>query len=715
MKGRHKDNPQNNRRPSDTSCALSQFRATRNRWSPSNSQYESFVSGLDVTKSTASKIEDIVQLACEPVCGEDNTRSKVINLLLDDCCLDCPIDTVVSYVTCLGYDLLQLFAAHGLYETVEHTLQLGYNVSLLTRPCSSPLHLACKNHHFNITELFLRHGAELNCSSTTCFPSEHLLVSASDVCEDAYSNPQMRWTQCTSKRQSLISLALCSDNVDMIHVLMQEDYLKCLDTRMVLYDACERKAVRCLEFMVPLLPEQANQRYGFQDNLSLFSIAFSKSVNCGRVLLQSNISWKQDVILRVNASCESLLHLVLQYPDMPLFYSMVQVTLEKYLMNEHINALDLNGNSPLLVLLRMIGRQITPVSKQYRKNVGGEMFDILRYLVHQGADVHVRNKAGKTVLHVLLPEDIDYYPTVCVQSLPEINRVIEYLLQFNIDLNNYSAHVTHPLVWAVKILSRFSVYTLETAWSPFYDMVSLLLDHGATPNVEVERGIHIINIIFSAVSHWLKQSTADGSLECGCCMLHHMTSVIRKLLEHGMHISGDVLELCIKQIMILCNIGMPQESLIRSDVLVQQIGMILRLFFVHGVDPHKLEMVTEQQADSAPSQLHALFYLARAFIVHKHTNSMFQILSILECSLNQRHLNNLLTSLCVVLTNNFNLDQDTSECIRCIRARQTNARSLQTLCKVIVSEQLNWQLRDRVPLLRLPKELLGFLLYYVVD
>ena len=677
------------------------------------SKYESFVSGLCIPPSTACKIADIVQLVCNPVHTHGNTKTKAINLLLDDCCCECPVDVVVSYVTCSGYDLLQMFVAHGLYSAVEHTLQLGYDVDLLIRPCSSPLHLACKNGHADITELFLRHGADMNFSSTTCFPSEHSTLQRTSTDQSVYYSTKLPWSCCAAEKQTLINLSLCSDNVDMIQVLMQQDFLEHLDTKMVLYEACQLGALRCLEFMIPLLPKQANQRYGFQQDLSLFSIAFAQSASCGCVLLESNISWKQDIILQVNSSGESLLHLVLQYPDMPLFYLMVQVTLEKYLMKTHINNIDYKGNSPLFVLLKMIGKQVTLEHRNYERNISKQMFDILRYLIQQGADVHIRNNAGKTVLHVLLPDDIEYHPTVCVQSLPEISRVIEYLLQFNIDVNGHSREVVHPLVWAVKVLSSFSIYTLDTAWSPFANLVRLLLAHGANPNIEVKQGIHIINIMMSTVNHWLKQSATDGSLDCASCMLRRMASMIHELFLHGVCFSCDVLELYVKQIMMLCNVSIATEDPVTSSVLIQHIGTLLRILFIHGLDPHDLEMVAKQQSDMAICQLNSLFYLARAFIVHRHTGSMFQILSILECSLDQRHLNNLLSSLRLVLNTNFSLDQDLSCCIHFLRERQLNPRPLQSLCKVVISRQLVWRLSERVPFLKLPKALHSYLLYYI--
>lgn len=178
--------------------------------------------------------------------------------------------------------------------------------------------------------------------------------------------------------------------------------------------------------------------------------------------------------------------------------------------NLDINTTDEKGRTPLFYLV---------------KN-GAMNTDSFTYIISMGADINHVDNEGNTVLLALIKEIIELEKSKTKSSAKEdaehiknLIDMIPWLIEENLDYNLCNADGDNPLMYAtqhehlkvVEKLLEFEVdpnYINDRGETPLafaamkgksnIDMVSLLLDYGARPNIENELGKTIIEKLIDA-------------------------------------------------------------------------------------------------------------------------------------------------------------------------------------------------------------------------
>ena len=387
-----------------------------------------------------------------------------------------------------------------------------------------------------------------------------------------------------------------------------------------------------------------------------------------------------------------------------------------------MNAKDRAGNVPLHLLLRQVGRRTAipgyvpqnerdPIAFQQGKQEDrdDEIFNCIKLLAQSGADLDAVNNSGEGVLHLLLRND--FYRTLYGMStgyycgvLPEINRVLEYLLSMGVDANAECDQVSSPLTWAAHVLCSMEAPAVEIVWPQVWSLFKVLFDYGANPNMQDEKGISIVTLMLTAANRWMMQCT--DSVDRAQRILRCIAELLNQFFDHGFSPSDDVLDLCMKQVAILCNI-----SLMDSHYLIGVRALMLP-FITNGNNPNNLHLVTEDNnMPNTPCRLHGQFYLSRAFIIHREHAGMFNFFTVLENTLVQERLGRLVRNICQILSSNFeeNAYRDTARCIDSLKERSRTVRPLKVLCRLTVANCMAWQLKERAPCLPLPPQLKNYI------
>ena len=434
--------------------------------------------------------------------------------------------------------------------------------------------------------------------------------------------------QCTP-----LQIALEHDRVHVVRLLLTHDAsANVVDTSHALFDACNKGADACLALLVCRFPERASDRD--ERGQSLLCAAFLRSERCGRALLDSGaVRWSDDVLLNCSGRHETLLHVIYRSPCCDRLRDVTRLAFDAGFPLDQLDARDRNGNTPLLVLIRQVGRQVgvagaLPHGGSKRDRVSREkeqeehdeqLFECLQLLVDSGADPCVTNEAGEGGLHLLLADSVTrrlygmrvgYYNSV----LPQINRVLEYLLRHDVDVNRPTMHGATPVTWAAHLLCSFDAFDIEVNWPALWYCFRLLCRQGADANLTDEKGIHIVTLILTAVNRWLTQCAGDAARACR--ILQHIHELFELFFRHGSVPPDDIVDLSMKQVAILCNVATPGNDFLGS------VRRLLMPFVAHGVDPSNMRVVTESACvdiddpdRQVPCKLNAQFYLARAFII----------------------------------------------------------------------------------------------------
>ena len=102
-------------------------------------------------------------------------------------------------------------------------------------------------------------------------------------------------------------------------------------------------------------------------------------------------------------------------------------------------------------------------------------YEIVKYLVNHGANVNFKNNAGYTALH---KASYRGYP-----------KIVEYLLKNGANVDSLNSHGSTPLLLSVDFYLAGKLNSIDT--------ISILLDHGANPNLKDSFGGSARSIIVS--------------------------------------------------------------------------------------------------------------------------------------------------------------------------------------------------------------------------
>ena len=191
-----------------------------------------------------------------------NDNIKVMKTLLDKCSTT---DPVLRYIDNKGCDIVQRTVLQGCTEFMEYILMRGFNAGLQDRPCSSPLHLACKTGNAYMVRLLLEYNADIMHKSRAC---AHLHATYSYAQQQKLNNQiTHRNFTCSDMVNKLtahtpVQISIIHDKLEVLKVLLNYDRSRgCsasgkLKSNNLLMDACKYGAEKCLKYIVEHFPEQ---------------------------------------------------------------------------------------------------------------------------------------------------------------------------------------------------------------------------------------------------------------------------------------------------------------------------------------------------------------------------------------------------------------------------------------------------------------------------
>lgn len=640
--------------------------------------------------------------------------------ILNRACTLAPLEEITSITDHAGCNLVQRAVRRNCHEFIEYLLMRGYHMRNLKMSQNHPLYMACRAGHIKIVCLFLDYGADISSYSTS--------GNASNQGPRLSQNSSSQFNVHVGKCSPLYA-AISKDQVEIVKILMTRNPSRRPEIDFKTFQfACSHGAKSSLAFLIQFAPYELSKRD--KDGNTLLSYAFGKSDECGRVLLETAaVCWPRDILEDCSGKQETLLHVMYKSCVNENMAELTKLAFSKGLSRECINKQDKNGHTPLHILMKQVGRKLaaayssfSPLMSGRRVNmnsphlvcVDDHMFETVSLLVNEGADLHLKNRVDETVLHHLLQDTflrrLHGMPSVYYHNiLPEINKILGYLLSKGAEVDSHSSIVSTPLMWLARIVCSMQSTEIDACWPEILYSFRSLVQYGADPNVEDEKGISVVSLLLTAVSRWLHQCSPGNDLECAYRILKYVQELLGLFFSHGLCPRVEVLNLCMKQIALLCNIGVHENDF--------QLGIknLLLPFVCHGINLNHLEMITDcPENPGIPCPLSAQFYLARGLIIHCDDGGMQTFLTLFEHSLQQDCLNRFIMALCNILVTNFMDDAQQGKgaitnTIHILQGWVHQPRSLKVLCKIRVCCSLAWKLNQSTPFLPLPSALKNFI------
>ena len=612
-----------------------------------------------------------------------------------------------------GINVVQRAVIKHASSILEHFVYRGFDLGL-KKTCSNPLHLACQLGYSDIVSLFMGGDFDPTIRSSVCLISGEKCDECKPggistfILRRPYNNVQYFYTP--------IEISVTNDRDDILAMWLDHPiYSKYASTSNILFLACQEMASKCVGKLAIKLPRLLRHRNA--DGENALSVAAVKSEKCLQVLLNSGITWTDDDLYNCSPGGYSLLHRYFKsYIQCPV--DITKLAFQVGSVDQFVNQRDRCGDTLLLILSRQVSRhpsllqntnsnssQIREQRDQNNHEKQDQIFHTIQNLVHLGADYSVTNNIGESVLHVLLKSEggglmsSDFYSV-----LPEVNRTLEFFLSEGADVDIHNDMVATPLIWAVHALCSMESSTIEKIWPEMFYCFRLLLKHGANPNAQDEKGIGVLTFLLTVTQRWMTQCMYN--MDMAKRILSYLADMLALFFQHGLRPSREILDLSTKQIATLCNINITDLR------FFQGIRNLLVPFLLHGINPNALHMVCQTIDETdVPCQLHAQFYLARAFILHRQHEGVFNFFSIFENTLEQTKLNHILKSLKVILSGNFeDNDQQTSDCMTALGQITSQTRSLKSLCRITISNSLSWELGEKARCLPIPKVMINYII-----
>lgn len=395
--------------------------------------------------------------------------------------------------SCQGTVPLAKACQKGHYEIVQLLLHKGANINLCGEDGASPLYIACENGHKNIVQFLLETGAMINlCKNNGASPLliacqngqestvEHLLKNGADV------------NSCMNDRVSPLYVACQNQNDNIVQILLENgagiNVCKTNGTS-PLYKACQTKKDSTVQI---LLEHGADINLCDEYGINPFYVACqNESISTVKLLLMNNAN-----INFCNKDGASSLYKACQNGHI----STVQFLLQS---GADINLCDINGVSPL--------HKATQNKNRY----------ILQLLLSSGSKINLRSNYGETALNISCCNGQDSIAKCLLDNGADINifdmegcsplynaaqyghaSTVELLLTNGADLNLYSHNGFSPLYAAVQkghdrvvqvllnrgadtnLCSKYGDTPLTIACYNGHDsIVQMLLSRGAKINV----------------------------------------------------------------------------------------------------------------------------------------------------------------------------------------------------------------------------------------
>ena len=362
-------------------------------------------------------------------------------------------------------------------EIVETLLLYGANVNIQDREGNTPLHFALKFEHYELLSTLLHYGADLHISNheglcvfemATQEQQALMMKVESRVDTKAHNlfetvrlgdlnrlihsaNRPQQLFQTTSEKQSLLHLAVLSNNIKIVIYLLNKGLdIDAEDNDSLTPLIIAMSHTRYLNIAILLLDRHATIEHISHNGHSALSVAIRNNNPQGAKLL---IQRGANINTADNAHTPlTLTHIaLLQYHENAQEYRELETLL-------------LSKGAKVDISLNSLGW--TPLCTTVTKLQDKANSDHLRLLLQLGADVNHTDINGRTPMML----------AASMGRLPSIKLL----------MNNYAAHDNFDnFGWSALM---FAVYYNH------FDVVTFMLDHGVDPNQSSPQGITALKI-----------------------------------------------------------------------------------------------------------------------------------------------------------------------------------------------------------------------------
>ena len=576
------------------------------------------------------------------------------------------------------------------------------------------LDLACKIGHCRVVETIFRHMDEVRIPQTACFNPK-----ASPSSRRSQQGVRTSWQLAFS----LIYKAVQNDHADVVECLLTQPMFEGvleqglsqnvqhgnkgrLQERLILHEACKRKASKCVRYISGVFPNLLEVRNSEGSPPLVTAVVMDSQ--CAIALIENGAELSGDTFTYQRFK-GPLLHLLYQSTNRKDIFSLTKLMMAKG-YTKYINNVDSRGDTALGILLCCVGQRMM---KERQEVYDQEVLNCIDFLLEKGADPLKTNNFVENGLHLLLSDrrgsplstydrhyslNAGYYNAVLNEKLKAMDIILSKHVNPNIPSES---DMRYALFGVTNILCNMSPFSVKATAEVVRKLYHMLINHKADTSVYNMDGDNLASLLFNALNRWLNHSAGfDDQFHFAISFVHELTELF---IGHGL-LSTEILKNNFKQLMIIINLNVPDPKFVRG------VRDILKLLIQNGGDPNQMKTDDTGTLDSRRhGHAHsAVYYLIRGLYIHERdqNDQTVYFLQIFNNTLHQKRLVVLVDIMACLLQNEFHsIYFDTTNMKRKVLSLCANPRPLKCLSRIAICSGLRWRLKSHCERLPIPKSL----------
>ncbi len=308
--------------------------------------------------------------------------------------------------------------------------------------------------------------------------------------------------------------------------------------------------------------------------------------------------------------------------------------------------------------------------------------------------------------------------------LQEICKVVEILLANGASIARRHTHnFTSPLYYAIRIFQSLQPDMFVLVKAALKHLILLLSHEGCNVNATDSYGQTPLLLILNSSYKWIANNTSNATL-CKT-MVPFITEVTQHFLKRGLDANAQLtfwtrrMEEAIesnyfKEVVLFLNLQVTEDPLFYDSVrhllikMVQRGGNTNLLTFTPSYGtPYSMSADIPKDASLSLLLTRALYMQTDATLP-----AVFEVIIFLSNTLARYKLDELLQSLLHFTNTDFKSVQLNPEVKKKLIQLSCTPRSLKSLCRITIADNLEWRLNKKAQRLPLPKVLMQYVIYY---